>query len=45
MYAMGEQPGKGEYVCTRCGKVIVLDSDDQELPQCPRCGNKTFNKK
>ena len=32
MYKTGEQPGKGEYTCTNCGQVVVLDDNTDTLP-------------
>lgn len=40
MSTTGEKPGKGTYTCTFCGEKVVLDSDDDTLPPCPKC-NKT----
>lgn len=42
-YKSGEKPGSGSYQCTKCGYVITV-SDDQELPVCPKCGNKKWKK-
>ncbi len=44
MPATGEKPGKGDYKCTNCGYIVHLENDTDALPQCPRCGNKTFEK-
>jgi predicted nucleic acid-binding Zn-ribbon protein len=44
MPATGEKPGKGDYKCTNCGNVLHLENDDDALPPCPKCGNKTFDK-
>lgn len=45
MATTGEKPGKGVYICTNCGKIIVLDSDDDKLPPCSNCNHTTFIKK
>ncbi len=40
----GDKPGAGSYTCTTCGEIITLESDDDELPVCPVCGEKEFTK-
>lgn len=32
MYDIGEKPGKGTYVCTKCGWRVTLDDHDDRLP-------------
>lgn len=32
MYATGEKPGKGTYICTVCGQTVVLDDNTDTLP-------------
>ncbi|MDY6827637.1 MAG: Zn-ribbon containing protein [Bacillota bacterium] len=44
MLSTGEKPGKGDYKCTNCGKIVHLDADTDILPPCPRCGNREFEK-
>lgn len=44
MYTTGQKPGKGTYVCTKCGTIVVLDDDTDTLPPCPKCNNTTFRK-
>ena len=44
MYSTGEKPGNGTYICTTCGKHVVLDDVTDTLPPCPKCSNTTFNK-
>ena len=41
MYKTGEKPGKGTYVCTKCG---TLDDTNDTLPPCPKCNNVTYCK-
>jgi len=41
MYAAGEKPGEGTYICTICHLEIMLVDDGEELPRCPDC-NATF---
>jgi hypothetical protein len=40
-YATGTFPGPGTYFCVDCGSQLSLREDD-ELPQCPRCGSSDF---
>ncbi len=42
MSTTGERPGKGVYICTRCGQSVVLNDDTDVLPPCPRCNNTEF---
>lgn len=44
MYITGQKPGKGTYVCTECGTIVVLDDETDTLPPCPKCNNTTFRK-
>ncbi len=44
-YNTGEKPGKGQYRCTKCFKIIILENDTDALPACPRCHNTKFKKK
>jgi len=44
MYKTGEKPGKGTYICTKCGERVVLNDDTDTLPPCPRCNNVTYTK-
>ncbi|SJZ99882.1 zinc ribbon-containing protein [Selenihalanaerobacter shriftii] len=39
----GQQPGKGTYKCTKCGKEVELKDDKERLPGCPACGFPEFN--
>ena len=40
----GEKPGKGKYKCNKCGYILELASDDETLPECPRCKATDFTK-
>ena len=42
-YKIGETPGEGTYKCTECGEELNL-SANEELPECPECGNDEFEK-
>ncbi len=42
MSTTGEKPGKGMYICTKCGQVVVLDDDTDTLPPCPKCSGTEF---
>ncbi|PWD97917.1 zinc ribbon-containing protein [Marinilabilia rubra] len=44
MHTSGEKPGKGTYKCQKCGKEIVLESDNDALPKCPVCGHEKWDK-
>lgn len=44
MYSTGEKPGKGIYMCTKCGQYVRLDDDTDTLPPCPKCENTTYYK-
>ncbi|MCK4593436.1 hypothetical protein KAU45_02960 [bacterium] len=37
MYRCGEKPGKGTYICVKCGQRVRLDDDSDSLPPCPSC--------
>lgn len=45
-YNTGEKPGKGKYVCTKCGEIINLPKDEDELPSCPnhKCNSTVWKK-
>lgn len=45
MATTGEKPGRGTYVCMRCGQVVVLDDNTDVLPPCPRCNGTHFYKR
>ena len=42
MSTTGEKPGKGSYICKKCGQVVHLDQDSDTLPPCPRCSGTEF---
>lgn len=44
-YKCGQKPGKGRYVCTKCGEDLHLDNSTDKLPPCARCNNCTFKKR
>ena len=41
----GEKPGKGKYVCKKCGQVVVLNDDSDTLPPCPKCNHTIYSKR
>jgi len=43
MVTTGEKPGRGTYICTRCGLGVTLDDDTDTMPPCPRCENTEFS--
>ncbi|MEW6108816.1 MAG: hypothetical protein AB1632_06580 [Nitrospirota bacterium] len=38
----GEKPGKGLYICTKCGKSAGIDNDAHTLPPCPQCKGSEY---
>ncbi len=44
MYTTGEKPGKGIYVCEKCGQKVILDDNNDTLPPCPKCGHTVYRK-
>ena len=43
-YKCGEKPGKGRYVCTKCGEDLYLDDATDTLPPCAKCKGCVFKK-
>ncbi|ROQ20741.1 zinc ribbon family protein [Marinimicrobium koreense] len=37
MSTTGEKPGKGTYICNKCGNKVTLDDRDDTLPPCSKC--------
>lgn len=44
MPTTGEKPGKGTYICTKCGQTVRLDDDSDTLPPCPKCEGTNYRK-
>ena len=44
MATTGEKPGKGTYVCKKCGVKVVLDDQTDTLPPCPKCAHTEYRK-
>ncbi|MGK0468557.1 MAG: DNA-directed RNA polymerase subunit RPC12/RpoP [Clostridium sp.] len=44
IYKTGEKPGKGTYICTKCGQKVVLYDTTDTLPPCPKCNGTEFRK-
>ena len=44
MSSTGEKPGKGTYICKKCGTKVILDNDNDALPHCPKCNHTEFDK-
>lgn len=38
----GRKPGKGEYTCTSCGQMVVLDDNTDTLPPRPKCNGTEY---
>ncbi|KYM49768.1 rubredoxin-like protein [Fusobacterium necrophorum subsp. funduliforme] len=43
-YTTGEKPGKGVYICKKCGQTVRLDDNTDTLPPCPKCNATTYTK-
>lgn len=43
-YKCGDKPGKGTYICKKCGSGKVLDDSTDTLPPCSKCNNCEFDK-
>ncbi len=41
LHEAGAAPGAGTFSCSVCGSQVSLEAQD-ELPECPRCGNESF---
>ncbi|QZY53874.1 zinc ribbon-containing protein [Crassaminicella profunda] len=41
MPTTGENPGKGRYLCKKCGQIVILTYNTDTLPPCPKCGHTT----
>lgn len=44
MYVSGEKPGVGTYMCMSCFLELIIENDNEELPNCPDCGKTFFQK-
>ncbi len=44
MYICGQRPGKGRYICLKCGEDLHLDNSNDTLPPCAKCHNCKFTK-
>jgi DNA-directed RNA polymerase subunit RPC12/RpoP len=44
MAVTGGKPGKGGYLCLKCGEATVLKNSKDTLPSCPKCNGTTFVK-
>ena len=40
----GQTPGEGVYECVSCGEYVEIETPDDELPSCPFCNGKKFEK-
>lgn len=43
VYRTGEVTGPGTLVCTHCDKIIHFKTTSK-IPECPACGNETFQR-
>jgi DNA-directed RNA polymerase subunit RPC12/RpoP len=44
IFSAGDTPGKGAYICKRCGKCVGIDDETVALPLCPQCQGTDFVK-
>lgn len=44
MYAAGEKPGVGTYMCVMCYLELIIETDNEELPKCPDCSGAIYKK-
>lgn len=44
MATTGEKPGKGSYICEKCGQQVDLDDQTDTLPPCPKCNHTEYRK-
>lgn len=44
MYASGEKPGIGTYMCTMCYLEIIIEKDNEKLPDCLDCEAGIYKK-
>lgn len=44
IYKTGEKPGIGQYKCTKCGEIVVLNDATDTLPPCPVCHFTEYEK-
>ena len=42
MSTTGQKPGKGIYICIKCGSLKRLDDDSDRLAPCSKCGGTEF---
>jgi ribosomal protein S27AE len=42
MSTTGEKPGKGTYICKKCGSAKVLNDATDTLPPCSKCNGTEF---
>ena len=42
MSTTGQKPGKGDYACTKCNKIVTLDDSSDTLPPCPKCSGTEY---
>lgn len=42
MPTTGEKPGKGTYICLKCGQKVTLDDDTDKMPPCSKCNGTEF---
>ena len=40
----GHTPGVGAYLCTKCQHHFGIKCQDQALPPCPECDEKTWRR-
>jgi len=44
IFKTGDKPGIGKYRCIKCGHVHFIQTNYEELPQCPKCPDTNWEK-
>lgn len=44
MYKKGDKPGRGIYICKKCGLKLELENNFDVLTACSKCKFEVYNK-
>lgn len=44
MYVSGEKPGEGTYICVMCYLELIIERENEQLPECPDCKAGIYKK-